>query len=329
MHVIKGLKHLPSLSKDCVVAIGNFDGIHLGHQKILQILVREARKYGLVSLLLTFSPHPEKVLGIRGVKMLQTLDQRLGEIEKYGLQYVVVLPFDQTLDQRLGEIEKYGLQYVVVLPFDQKFAHTPAEKFIRTVILQKLKAKKVIVGENFKFGQNREGDISKLRALAAEYHFKVQSISPVVKQGNVVSSSLIRELLQQGKPEKANILIGRPYEIEGTVIKGKSRGRHLGFPTANVYPLNEIIPTGVFISEVGISSKLLPAVTHVGSKPTFNDKDTHIESYIMDFKKNLYGERIRILFLRKIRDEKKFDSPEALSLQIKKDLESAKRYFHR
>jgi riboflavin kinase/FMN adenylyltransferase len=304
MHVIKGFKHLPSFSKDCVVAIGNFDGIHLGHQKILRILVREAKKYGLISLLLTFSPHPEKVLGISSVKMLQTLDQRL------------------------GEIEKYDLHYVVVLPFDQKFAHTPAEEFIRTIVIQKLKAKKVIVGENFRFGQNREGDISKLRALAVEYDFKVQSLPPVVKQGHVVSSSLIRELLEQGKPEKANILIGRPYEIEGTVIKGKSRGKHLGFPTANVSPLNEIIPSGVFISKVGVRSKLLPAVTHVGSKPTFNDRDTHIESYIMDFKNNLYGERIRILFLRKIRDEKKFDSPKALSLQIKKDLESAKRYFH-
>jgi riboflavin kinase/FMN adenylyltransferase len=305
MHVIKGFKHLPFFSKDCVVAIGNFDGIHLGHQKILRILVREARKYDLISLLLTFSPHPEKVLGIREVKMLQTLDQRL------------------------GEIEKYSLQYVVVVPFDQKFANTTAEKFIRAIVLQKLKAKKVIVGENFRFGQYREGDISKLRALAAEYHFKVQSIPPVVKQGNVVSSSLIRELLQQGKPEKANILIGRPYEIEGTVIRGKSRGKHLGFPTANIFPLNEIIPKGVFISEVEIRSKLLPAVTHVGRKPTFNDKDTHIESYIMDFKNNLYGERIRILFLKKIRDEKKFDTPEDLSLQIKKDLESAKKYFHR
>ena len=134
MHVIKGFKHLPSFSKDCVVAIGNFDGIHLGHQKILRILVREARKYGLISLLLTFSPHPEKVLGISSVKMLQTLDQRL------------------------GEIEKYDLHYVVVLPFDQKFAHTPAEEFIRTIVIQKLKAKEVIVGENFRFGQNREGD---------------------------------------------------------------------------------------------------------------------------------------------------------------------------
>ena len=304
MQVIKGLKHLPSFSKDCVVAIGNFDGIHLGHQKILQILVKEARKHSLFSLVLTFSPHPEKVLGSGKVKMLQTLDQRL------------------------SEIEKFGIQYAVILPFNQKFADTTAEKFVRTIVLQKLKAKKVIVGENFRFGQNREGDISKLNSLATEFNFKVQSIPPVVKEGETVSSSLIREYLQQGKPEKATILMGRPYEIQGTVIKGKSRGKHLGFPTANIYPLNEIIPTGVFITEVGIRSKLWPAVTHVGSKPTFHDKDTYIESYIMDFENDLYGERIQVLFLKKIRNEKKFESPEALSLQIKKDLEAAKKYFH-
>lgn len=305
MQVIKGLRHLPSFSRDCVVAIGNFDGIHLGHQKILQNLVREARKHSLFSLVLTFSPHPGKVLGSGKVKMLQTLDQRL------------------------SEIDKYGVQYAVILPFNQKFANITAEKFVRTIVIQKLKAKEVIVGENFRFGQNREGDISKLKALAAEFNLKVQSIPPVAKENHVVSSSLIRKFLEQGNPEKANDLIGRPYEIEGTVIKGKSRGKHLGFPTANIYPLNEIIPTGVFISEVGIRSKLWPAVTHVGSKPTFNDKDIHIESYIMDFENDLYGERIRILFLRKIRDEKKFETPEALSLQIKKDLESAKKFFHK
>jgi riboflavin kinase/FMN adenylyltransferase len=304
MQVIKGFKHLPNFSKDCVVAIGNFDGIHLGHQKILKILVREARKQGLFSLVLTFSPHPEKVLGSGKVKLIQTLDQRL------------------------SEIEKYDIQYAVILPFNQKFAETTAEKFVRTIVLKKLRAKKIIVGENFRFGQNREGDISKLRSLAIEFHFKVRSIPPVAKKGETVSSSLIRKYLNQGKPEKAEALMGRPYEIQGTVIKGKSRGKYLGFPTANISAFNEIIPTGVFISKVGIKSKLWPAVTHAGSKPTFHDKDIHIESYIMDFENDLYGERIRILFLKKIREEKKFETPEALSLQITKDLESAKTYFY-
>jgi riboflavin kinase/FMN adenylyltransferase len=303
MQIIKGFKHLPPFSKNCVVAIGNFDGIHLGHQKILQIVVREAKKTGLHSLLLTFSPHPEKVLGSQKVKMIQTLDQRL------------------------STIEKFQVQHVVVLPFTKKLADIPAKKFVRTIVLQKLNAKKVIVGENFRFGQNREGDITKLKDFAEEFNFEVRSIAPVVKEGNVVSSSLIREFLQRGKIEKANNLIGRPYEIEGTVIKGKSRGKQLGFPTANVHPLNEIIPTGVFVSKVGIGSRLWFSVTHVGSKPTFNDKDKHIESYIINFKKDLYGERFRIFFLRKLRVEKKFETPEALSLQIRKDLEAAMKYF--
>jgi len=305
MQIIKGLKHLPSFSNDSVVAIGNFDGIHLGHRKILQILVREAEKLSLFSLLLTFHPHPEKVLAGRKLKMLQTLEQRL------------------------NAIEKYGVQIAVVLPFNRRFAILSAEEFVRTIVLEKLKAKKIIVGENFRFGRNREGDVSKLYVFSAEFHFDVQSIPPVVVEDDVVSSSLIRELLQEGDIERANTLIGRSYEIEGTVIKGKSRGKNLGFPTANIHSLNDLAPPGVFISEIEIGSKSWPSVTHVGSKPTFNEKDIHIESYIMGFRNNLYGQRIRISFLRKIRDEKKFRTPEDLSLQIRKDLESAKSYFQK
>ena len=305
MDVIKGPQDIPSPPSECAVAIGNFDGVHLGHKKIIHALLETAEKEKLYPLILTFHPHPAKVLTARKIELLQTIEQRL------------------------DDLKELGVQMVVVISFDHKFAHVSPEEFVRTIISQKLKAKKVIVGENFRFGNGRAGDVSKLKSYSQTYGFSVRSIAPLIIERSVVSSSLIRELLEQGRPEKANILIGRPYEIEGTVIKGKSRGKHLGFPTANVYPLNEIIPMGVFISEVGIRSKLLPAVTHVGAKPTFNDTDIHIESYIMDFKNNLYGERIRIFFLRRIRNEKKFESPEALSLQIKRDLESAKRYFHR
>lgn len=305
MQIIKGLKHLPSISKGSVVAIGNFDGIHLGHRKILQILIREAEKLNLFSLLLTFHPHPEKVLAERQLKMLQTLEQRL------------------------NAIEKYGVQIAVVLPFNRRFAILSAEEFVQTIVLEKLKARKIIVGENFRFGSNREGDVSKLHTFSDAFHFDVQSIPPVVIDNDVVSSSLIRELLQKGKIERANALIGRPYEIEGTVIKGKSRGKDLGFPTANIHSLNDLAPPGVFISKVEIGSKSWPSVTHVGSKPTFNEKGVHIESYIMGFRNDLYGQRIRTSFLRKIRDEKKFRTPEDLSHQIRKDLESAKSYFQK
>jgi len=305
MKLIKGLKEIPSPPDDCVVAIGNFDGVHLGHQKILQTLLQDANQNNLYPLLLTFHPHPAKVLTKRKIELLQTLEQRL------------------------HEIKKAGVQMVVVLLFDQDFALITAEDFIRTIVLQKLKAKKVIVGDNFRFGKDRAGDVTKLHEFASQYGFTVQAIPPVTLQGSVVSSSLIRSLLRKGDIEKANTLIGRPYEIEGTVVRGKSRGKRLGFPTANIHTLNEIVPPGVFISRVGIGPKIYPSVTHVGSKPTFNENEVMIESYIIDYNNSLYKKKLRVLFLKKIREERKFESPEALSLQIKKDLEKTLAYFQK
>ena len=305
MHVITGSKNIPPPPDDCTVAIGNFDGVHQGHRKIIQVLLEEAKKDNLYPLLLTFHPHPAKILTDRKIELLQTLEQRLSEIKKSGIQMVVVISFDHT------------------------FAQITAKDFIRTIIIQKLKAKKVIVGENFRFGKDRVGDVAKLNRLAPKYGFSVQSIPPLIVENSVVSSSLIRKLLHLGEIERANRLIGRPYEIEGTVIRGKSRGIRLGFPTANIHPLNDIAPPGVFISKVGIGSKIFPSVTHVGSKPTFNEKEIMIESYIIDYNNSLYEKKLHVQFLKKIRGEKKFETPEALSSQIKKDLEKTLTYFHK
>lgn len=305
MKLIKGLNDIPSPPDECVVAIGNFDGVHLGHQKILLTLLQDANRNNLYPLVLTFHPHPAKVLTKRKIELLQTLEQRL------------------------HEIKKAGVPMVLVLFFDQNFALITAEEFIRTIVLQKLKAKKIIVGENFRFGKDRAGDVIKLREFASQYGFSVQSVPPVTAQSSVVSSSLIRSLLQKGEIEKANTLIGRPYEIEGTVVRGKSRGRRLGFPTANIHPMNEIVPPGVFISRVGIDSNIYRAVTHVGSKPTFNEKEVMIESYIIGYDNTLYKKKLRVLFLEKIRDERKFETPEALSFQIKEDLKKTLEYFQK
>lgn len=305
MQLVKGFKDIPSPPEDCVVAIGNFDGVHLGHQKILQTLLQDAKNNDLFPLILTFHPHPAKVLTKRKIELLQTLEQRL------------------------HEIKKAGVQMVVVLFFDQNFALITAEEFIRTIVLQKLRAKKVIVGDNFRFGKDRTGDVTKLHEFASRYGFAVQTIPPVTLKGSVVSSSLIRSLLRSGDIEKANTLIGRPYEIEGTVIRGKSRGKGLGFPTANIHPQNEIAPPGVFITRVGIGSKIYPSVTHVGSKPTFNEKEVMIESYIIDYSNSLYKKKLCVQFLKRIREERKFKTPEALSLQIKKDLEKTLLYFQK
>jgi riboflavin kinase/FMN adenylyltransferase len=303
MEVLHGLRASSSLFKNTIITVGNFDGVHLGHKKILQFLVQEAQKYDLFSLVLTFSPHPDLILGKGKVKMIQTLDQRL------------------------NAIEKFGVQGVLITPFNKEFFNLSSDEFIQKIVVSALKAEEVVIGENFQFGKKREGNINTLRALGAQLNFRVHEIPKFIKDGRTVSSSLIRNLLQEGKIEEANILLGRHYEIEGKVIKGKDRGKVLGFPTANIETENEIIPRGVYVSQVMIDSRTYPSLTNAGFRPTFGPEDMQIESYIIDFDKKLYGQEIAVRFIKKIRDEIKFKSPEELSLQIKKDLGQAKAYF--
>jgi riboflavin kinase/FMN adenylyltransferase len=303
MEVIHGLEKFPSLSDHSIVAIGNFDGIHLGHQKILKCLEKTAKEYGFFSLVLTFFPHPGKILGKNKLKMIQTLDQRI------------------------RQIKKFDIQALLIIPFDAQFASLTGQDFIQKIVLNTLRAKAIIVGKNFYFGKNREGDVSLLHRLSSKFKFRVCSIPAVIQNGETVSSSLIRNLLQEGKVEKANRLLGRPYEIEGEVVKGQSRGKALGFPTANIETENEIIPQGVFITQTRVGSTMLPSMTNVGKQPTFDQKDLHVESFIIDFDKDLYGEPIGINFLKKIRDQMKFRTPDELARQLKGDLQTTRAYF--
>jgi len=303
MELFNSFDQFSSYSRPSAVAIGNFDGIHLGHQKILKFLEKKAREHDLLSLVLTFSPHPEKVLG----------ESRISTI--------------QTFDQRLREIDKFNIQAVLAIPFDKKFSSLSAHDFIQKIVSETLKAEVVIVGENFRFGKNRKGDNSLLRRLSSQFRFQVHSIPSVILNGEIVSSSLVRRFLQEGRVEKAQKMLGRNYEIEGTVIKGHSRGKSLGFPTANIKTENEIIPQGVFISQTRIGLKTFSSMTNVGSQPTFKQKGMHIESYIIDFEEELYGKPIALGFLKKIRDEIKFRSPADLIRQIEKDLATTKKFF--
>lgn len=303
MKIICGFENLPSISKNTITAIGNFDGIHLGHKKILEFLSKNADELGLFSMVLTFSPHPEKILGEKRKKMIQTLDQRL------------------------EEIKKFGIQAVLVISFDKKFSNFSGQEFIQKILVNLLRAKVLVVGKNFRFGKNREGNTSLLRRLASRFNLQVFSLPSVSKGGMIVSSSIIRKFLQDGEIEKANFLLGRTYGIEGEVIKGKSRGKILGFPTANIQTRNEIVPPGVFITDVEIGSKKIASLTNIGHCPTFGRQETNIESYIINFSKNLYGKKLRIYFIKKLREEIKFDTSEKLSQQIKKDLDTATKYF--
>lgn len=303
MKLIEGLERLKTTRRGSAVAIGNFDGIHLGHNKILRTLAEISRKTKTLSLVLTFSPHPERVLGGKKICMIQTLDQRL------------------------RSLRDFGIHTVLIVPFDHSFSTLSEDDFVREIILKSLRAKYVVVGKNFRFGKNRRGNIHYLRAAGRRYGFSVHAVPPVKKRGVIVSSSMIRELLKRGKIEAANELLGRAYGVDGTVIRGEARGKILGYPTANILTENEITPSGIFISSIALGASLLPSLTNIGHRPTFGPGERIIETYILNFNKNLYGKKITICFHKKLRKEKKFRDMEALTLQIRKDLREASRFF--
>jgi len=305
MKVFRSFEEFAGLSRHSALAIGNFDGLHLGHQKILKFLVRQAKRQKLLSCVLTFSPHPEKIFGPDKVCMIQTLEQRL------------------------EGIENIGVEATLVVPFNRRFANLRPGDFIEKVLVHAAAVRAVVVGENFRFGKKREGDLPALRQCGDEFGFEVHAISQVRKNRTTVSSSHIRDLLQRGAVQDAASLLGRFYEIEGDVISGAGRGKELGFPTANVQSPNEIVPRGVFFTLLDVEGKPRPALTNIGVRPTFGRKKLTIEAHILDFRRNIYGESVKIDFLKKLRVERTFVSPEDLSRQLQKDMAAAERYFRR
>lgn len=305
MQITNTFGELANLTQPTAVAIGNFDGVHLGHKKILGLLVELAQKKGLFSVALTFSPHPGKITGKGQIKLLHTLSQKLDKMAAFGLDMVFVLPFDKNI------------------------AELQSSEFFHRVLIQALHTQAIVVGQNFRFGKDRTGDISTLKSLAHESRIVVDTVPSVKKDGYIISSSTIRELVQEGKMESANGLLGSPHEIIGTVIKGRSRGKILGFPTANIQTPNEIIPLGVFITSIQIQNQgnWYPAVTNVGTSPTFQPEQQNVETHILDLQQDLYGNKVVIRFLKKIRDEIKFPSPAALSAQIHQDVNTARLFF--
>jgi len=305
MKVLRGLHERPGLRGGTVVAIGNFDGLHLGHQKILSCLVEKARENELISLVLTFSPHPERVLEGGRIAMIQTLEQRL-----------------------VG-IRSAGVQAVLLASFDQAFADLTSAEFVNRVIVSSLKAKEVVIGENFRFGRSRQGDADDLRRFGRNLGFAVNPIPSALRGGQVVSSSLIRRLLDEGRVAGANTLLGHPYEIEGRVVRGSGRGQGLGFPTANIQTPNEILPRGVFLTTADFLGFSHPSLTNIGYRPTFGDGCLQVETHIFAFQGMLYRRRIRLRFLRKLRGEKKYASPEELIRQVQKDIAAAQAYLEK
>ena len=289
-----------------VLTLGVFDGLHLGHQKIMQRVVERAAATDSVPTVITFDPHPRAVLYPENAP-----------------------PLLQTLDQRLSNFEVLGIKQTIVVPFDKKFAGQDAEVFLRGIVYERLQAREVYLGEGFAFGKNRGGNIESLVKISRELGFYAEEIGEITLRNTRISSSKIRHLLADGKINLARRMLGRPYGVEGQIVHGFERGRTIGFPTANLKPRNRVIPKyGVYATATLIKNVWRRSITNVGIRPTFDgDHEPSIESYIFDFDGDLYGDVLRVRFLHRIRDEKKFDGIDELKAQIAADSNVALKFF--
>jgi len=287
-----------------VLTIGNFDGIHLGHQSLFQKVRERAEKTKGTSLVITFHPHPAQVL-------------RPGKSPR---QIV-------SDENKVSLIFQYGIEVVLSIPFTREFSQIPARGFIQDVLVTRIGMKEIVVGYDYTFGKKREGNIHLLKESGEKLGFVVHVHPPVTVGNQLVSSTRVRELIASGAMEEAKLLLGRPFFLTGTVIPGKGIGRSLlGFPTANINPNEQLIPQrGVYVVRVESPQGFFYGVTNVGFNPTFAEgKIISIETFLFDFDNDLYGKNIKIFFLKRLRGERTFSGPEALKAQIYKDIELAK-----
>jgi riboflavin kinase/FMN adenylyltransferase len=282
------------------LTLGVFDGIHLGHQALLKRVQQQKDSYKRV--LVTYHPHPDLILGKRK--------------EEYGTELF-------TYEEKLSLLQKYDIDVVVFLEFTKELANTTAEDYLKKFLVDKLRAKYIVIGYDQCFGKNREGNFKFLLEKSKKYNFIVEQIDPVIYDGEVVSSSRIRELLKKGEIEKANQLLGKNFFITGTVIKGFQRGRTIGFPTANLdIPTTKVIPKiGVYRGYCEYGGNFYKAMINIGYNPTFNNQLLSVEAHILDFDKMIYGEQVKFHFVDRIREEKKFSGIEELKEQLEKDKE--------
>jgi riboflavin kinase/FMN adenylyltransferase len=291
-----------------VLALGNFDGLHRGHMKIIDRVRRRAGERGGAPAAMTFDPHPPRV--VRPDKAPQLL---------------------MTKEQKVEAMARSGMQGLAVVRFTSELSHWEPEMFVRTVLAEWLHVVEVWVGANFLFGHNREGNFSVLRSLGARYGFRAEKIDPVRYKDFVVSSTRVRRLVSEGRVDEAGALLGHHYFIDGEVMHGAGRGRELGFPTANLRTDNELPPpSGVYATTVTIDEVVYASVTNIGTRPTFGQGDqVVIEVHIFDYSRDLYGRQVRLSFHQRLRDERAFPDVDALKAQIDADCRSARRLFSR
>ncbi|MEI7532215.1 MAG: bifunctional riboflavin kinase/FAD synthetase [Betaproteobacteria bacterium] len=311
MKVIRGLP-LPQNKTPCALTIGNYDGVHKGHQVLLERLIATAKEHHLQSCVLTFEPHPKEFFDP------QNAPARI-----------------LNLRDKLVALERFGVDCVYVEHFNAAFAKKTPEVFVQEILVNGLDAKKIIIGDDFHYGSRRAGNINTLESAGKNFNFEVTSIPTVLdNRQQRISSSALRQALKEGQMDLATTLLGRPYSISGHVLHGRKLGRTLGFPTLNLMVSNQLHQrphalSGIFVALVhGLEAKPLPAVASLGVRPTVEDAgNVLLETHVFDFKKEVYGKLVRVELVKKLRDEKKYSSLDELTQAIQHDAQLAREYF--
>lgn len=310
LRVLRDPLRASDLPREAIVTIGNFDGVHLGHRRILETVVARAREVGRPSVAITFEPHPLKVL----------------RPDRAPLSI-------QTLRQKEEVIEARGVDWLLVIPFTRDFSLTEPEEFVRGFLCDRLRASELYLGRHFAFGRGKRGDLDLLARMGPECGFTAHGVDEVLYEGEPISSTRAREAIGRGDVRAANAMLGREYELDGIVSKGERVGRKIGYPTINLAPENELYPSnGVYVTRIAIRSfdRTFDCVTNIGRRPTlYEDYATTIETYVLDFSADVYGEKVRLFFFDRLRKERKFPSVTELTAQIGRDIEATREFFSR
>lgn len=308
MSIVCNLDNLPKNITNPVITIGNFDGVHWAHQKIFKKIIERARDLHGTSVVITFEPHPIKVMFPEKAKPLITL-----------------------LEQKKELVINQGIDIFLIIEFTLEFAGISARDFVKDILVDKIGIKEIVVGYDYTFGHNRKGNITVLREMGSLFNFNVHQIDPVYVGKVLVSSTSIRNLIMEGNVDEAKKILGRNYQIRGEVISGRSRGGPLlGYPTANLRLTDELIPKeGVYIVLIDIGGKIYQGLTNIGYNPTFKDKTLSVETYIFDLSANILKQKIKVNFLSRLRDEITFASSKELSQQIDQDVNQAREFFQK
>ena len=304
MRIVRTFEQLPHVARDVCVAIGVFDGVHLGHQRVIAEARTDARAIGGTSVVLTFDPHPLRVLRPEKAPPLLT-----------------------STPHKLRLLERLNVDVCLLLAFDKPFSEQPPEQFIELLASHTHRLHEICVGARFRFGHNRAGDVRLIEKLAPAYGYLAKEVAPVKLGEETISSTTVRQHVLHGRLDRAAAMLGRPFSVFGAVEPGDARGRQLGFPTANLNPGNEVLPpNGVYAARALVGQEPFTGVVNIGIRPTFESHDRHsiVELHIFDLARDLYGHEVEVSFIQKLRDERKFDSADALKRQIGADIAQAR-----